>query len=1022
MNQDDSDKDLENGAVREIHNMVHTKGGFGNNPRLEMILGTIEVSNVLPSGTNTHIGSIEDVENEKLYYFNHNSLGSNGIYEYDPVTKLIIKIKESILFPFTVDSFIRGSIADGMMFFTDKISVPMYINVPYAKSGGYLDSSFREYTYARPIAKNLITAVRATDGNVIINRVAHDSYKFAYRLIYFDDAQTKISDYSQLVAADLEPPESENSNNVITLNVKIEEDIEHLIKKIEFIYRKNSSGSVYIFKTEERPASGWNIVANPNGDFILNFDATESTIVVPTQDYVDPFENIPRLASDFTIKGNRLLLDKGLFGYDDEGTAVISPSVIASADPIEPMSAKNGGIYSAGIVYKDAYGWESPVLKKTSIQIPYIGTLSAASQRAIRAVVTGTAPSWAVEWHLVFSEDSVYDTYEEFPVYVMIGSGKAPDSAADGSTTVNGLLLILSGWYYFSKNASDAEIDGLGPTVNVHLRMPSNIPFYPNTEMFGRFKKDDYIADPLIGKEFPIQDVVGDKIYIDNFGDPDKWKTFGRRWVNIEVYTKKTVNSGIYNKVGIKGGISAGAHLNSTVSWKGDQHFIIAVDRLAYLFNADPLVSSDIDQDFFGQDMPHQRSGLIYSPSPTAGSAITTAAGFDAAALDGFILSAFTLDYKKIDNDRSGSYSEGKPTEVRSSDVVLYSDPYLPNTLVNGFFNVGLLSEETIGVEDGDIQRMFSIGERTVLAIHKHSITSIYMGQGVLRSVDGEEIVTKSDDVIGYTNRAKKRYGSGHPESFAHSSDDRVYWWDGSRGEVARYAQNGVDPLGKDNEFKSYFKQIADDRRKVPGGYKAYGMYSPEHEMYILSFPDASYDEVSLPAITLAYTERGGKFVDFFGIAPSSGGKIADKMVVFDQGKLYQWNKGGYKFFGVDFFPKIVLVFNEATEVEKLLKNIVIDSDKSWRVDIVSSAGSVTFTEADEFNEKEKNKFYGDIYRDVSSSGAYPDVGSGGSRFNGDTIRGETFQLTLSRDVAEAVSISELMLMSKPLSGHLKVR
>lgn len=1027
MNQDDSDKDLKNGAVREIHNMVHTKGGFGNNPRLEMILGTVEVANTLPSGDNIHIGSIEDVENDLLYYFNYNSKSTHGIYEYDPATESVTKIIENSFFPFTETSYIRGSVADGMLFFTEGAAVPLYVNIPFAKAGSYLNVSIREFTYAKPFPKNVILASRLTDGNVLINRVAHDSYKFAYRLIYFDDAQTKISGFSQLVAADLEPPTNENANNVIFLRVLIEEDIEHLVKEIEFIYEKNNTGSFHIFTTEERPDDGWVVAANPDGNYHVNFDATESTIIVPTQDYVDPFENIPRLTSDITIKGNRLLMDKGLFGHEGEGTAVISLSVIESDTPHEGKAAKGGGIYSAGIVYEDEYGWESPVLKKVSIQVPYIGSLNDGSNMSIRAVITGKAPDWAKRWHLVFAEDSVYDTYEEFPVYVMIGSGAAPASAADGSTTVNGLLLILGGWYYFNKNASDAEITGLGPTVNVHLRMPSNIPFYPTTEMYGRFKQDDYIADPLIGKEFPIQDVVGDKMYIDNFGDADKWLTFGHRWVNVEVYTKKTVNSGIYNKVGISGDVYQGirgpkyTHEDATVVWKGDQYIIVTPNRLAYIFNSDPLVSSDIDQDFLGENMPHKRSGIVFSPSPTAGSTITTAAGFDAAALDGFILSAFTLDYKKIDSDRSGSYAEGKPTEVESNDVILYSDPYLPNTLVNGFFNIGLLSEETVGVEDGAIQRMFSIGERTVLAVHKHAVTSIYMGQGVLRSVDGNELVSKSDDVIGYTNRAKGRYGSGNPESFAYH-DDRVYFWDGSRGDVVRYAQNGVDPLGKANEFKSYFKKIADDRRKVPGGYKAYGMYNPEHEMYILSFPDASYDAVSLPAITIAYTERGGKFVDFFGISPTSGGKVSDKLIMFNGGRIYQWNKAGYKFFGVDFYPKIVLVFNGATEVEKLLKNLVIDSDGAWRVDIVSSAGSVTYTSADEFVEKEKNKFYGDVYRDVSSSGAYPDTGSGGSRFNGDTIRGETFEVTVSRAVSGAVSISELMLTSKALSGHLGIR
>jgi len=99
--------------------------------------------------------------------------------------------------------------------------------------------------------------------------------------------------------------------------------------------------------------------------------------------------------------------------------------------------------------------------------------------------------------------------------------------------------------------------------------------------------------------------------------------------------------------------------------------------------------------------------------------------------------------------------------------------------------------------------------------------------------------------------------------------------------------------------------------------------------------------------------------------------------------------------------------------------NWVIDSDKPWRIEIQSSTGSESYTDIDEFIESEKNKHYGDIYRDVSSSGAYPDTGSGGSRFNGDTIRGEFFIVTLTRDVAENVSIGELLFTYAPLAGHI---
>jgi hypothetical protein len=67
------------------------RGPNGNNI-VENIYGNRLITNTLPAGTNKCVGHIYDSVKNRLYYFNYNSNGRNGVYYLDTITKVIAPV------------------------------------------------------------------------------------------------------------------------------------------------------------------------------------------------------------------------------------------------------------------------------------------------------------------------------------------------------------------------------------------------------------------------------------------------------------------------------------------------------------------------------------------------------------------------------------------------------------------------------------------------------------------------------------------------------------------------------------------------------------------------------------------------------------------------------------------------------------------------------------------------------------------------------------------------------------------
>jgi len=173
LNRDDSDRSLPKGDVRDRLNCrVHVtqKGQDGDTENTQ---GNTLVTHPLPSGTNKTIGTYEDQGRKRIIYFNYNSNGNHGIYQYLTAEGVIETIKEEPLLGFDVNKKITGiNVVEDLLFWTDHNQRPRKINIEKANDTDKLkkyDVFFQNINPAFvPNNFNATTEIRDASGVLVL--------------------------------------------------------------------------------------------------------------------------------------------------------------------------------------------------------------------------------------------------------------------------------------------------------------------------------------------------------------------------------------------------------------------------------------------------------------------------------------------------------------------------------------------------------------------------------------------------------------------------------------------------------------------------------------------------------------------------------------------------------------------------------------------------------------------------------------------------------------------------------------
>jgi len=327
-------------------------------------------------------------------------------------------------------------------------------NIPFANP--YLDPLTHEWTFSSGPRNELVSCLVELLTNAIgfpmvtdiddmysVTLVQEDPMfklkfpRFSYRYKYEDGEYSIFAPWSQVAFIpgefDYFPKKGYNLgmvNNLRSLKVLdwVPKSIPKDVLQVDLLYKESNSPNVYTvesFKKDDDVVgtggpSGENYWNTPGtgknfGKYTINSELIHATI--PSNQMLRPWDNVPRKALAQDITANRLIFANYLQNYDvksDGSSNEIKPIFNVSvknmtldtpSPKLPAKSLKSMRSYQLGIVYRDRYGRETPVLTSKT------GLFKIKKDRApfynrIQVGMTSDAPDWAESFTYYIKETS----------------------------------------------------------------------------------------------------------------------------------------------------------------------------------------------------------------------------------------------------------------------------------------------------------------------------------------------------------------------------------------------------------------------------------------------------------------------------------------------------------------------------------------------------------------------------------------------------------------------------------------
>jgi hypothetical protein len=181
---------------------------------------------------------------------------------------------------------------------------------------------------------------------------------------------------------------------------------------VDLLYKEDGNPTVYTVKslTYKDGHPNWPDFANyayDRGEYNVTTDIIHA--VVPSNQLLRPFDNVPRIARAQEISANRLIYGNYLQNYtaDDPVLEVQKHSQELKNVGVEfaAPSLKSMRTYQVGVVFSDEYGRETPILTSKNASIKVEKACSTKRNRAF-ARLQSDPPSWAKYFSFYIKETS----------------------------------------------------------------------------------------------------------------------------------------------------------------------------------------------------------------------------------------------------------------------------------------------------------------------------------------------------------------------------------------------------------------------------------------------------------------------------------------------------------------------------------------------------------------------------------------------------------------------------------------
>jgi len=275
------------------------------------------------------IGAYSDVNNNKIYFFIHDPVGTalNMIVSYDTLLSLTTYhlVSKSVL-KFNPKYLITGVVlVDDLLFWTDDLNPPRRINVnqsygfPTGSVDAFTDESINVIVKP-PLYSPTLEMQVVDNGNK--SYLTDEFVCFSYRYKYENGEYSALSPFS-LPAFDPESPEG--SLNIDFSTLKNESMINHynavtvffdtgssLVKEIEVCFKETNNPVIKVIDRLNKSELGWadNITQS------VFFREKEIFRVLSENQNKRLYDNVPLKAKALTFAGNRIVYGNYVDGYN----------------------------------------------------------------------------------------------------------------------------------------------------------------------------------------------------------------------------------------------------------------------------------------------------------------------------------------------------------------------------------------------------------------------------------------------------------------------------------------------------------------------------------------------------------------------------------------------------------------------------------------------------------------------------------------------------------------------------------
>ena len=241
--------------------------------------------------------------------------------------------------------------------------------------------------------------------------------RFSYRYKYQDGEYSTFAPFSEIAfkpdAFDYETKKAynlgmQNKLKELTLKNFVEADILEDVVQIDLLYKESNSPNVYIVETLKyndyrNTTNNWD-----DNEYQINSDLIYA--VLPSNQLLRPFDNVPRKALAQEITGNRIVYGNYVQNYNLTEKPVIDSTYTSRTGVTLSAGTPNKSLkslrnYQLGISYLDEYGRETPVFSNTtsSFKIP---KSEAKNSNALQFTAITSAPDWAKSYKIFVKETS----------------------------------------------------------------------------------------------------------------------------------------------------------------------------------------------------------------------------------------------------------------------------------------------------------------------------------------------------------------------------------------------------------------------------------------------------------------------------------------------------------------------------------------------------------------------------------------------------------------------------------------